>query len=64
MGDFSGPITGCFRVVIAIIIIVLVSVFLYHKHYTEEKEKKIYQQGRYDESKIINHKVDSILKTK
>lgn len=67
MGDFSGPISGCFRVLV-IIFLVVVGVVIYlvdrgDKIKTEKAEKEkqeMYAKGKADAVKTINRQLDSI----
>lgn len=71
MGDFSGPITGCFKifVVIGLVIVGIITFAAYkgeqNQKEKEDKEKKeIYQKGKLDALKEAKAKIDSIKNSK
>lgn len=67
MSDFSGPITGCFKIVFIIIVaITLIISFAVYKsdkieeEQNEKEKKEIYQKGKIDAMKEATRKLDSI----
>lgn len=68
MGDFSGPITGCFKivVVIGIIIFSIITLAAYKggQYQQEKTNKELYQKAKEDALKEIKVKLDSIKNSK
>ena len=62
MGDFSGPISGCFTVVAVVVVAVIIAIST-ASYFSEKKEKNImYEKGKSDAIKAF--RLDSINKLK